>query len=173
MQNGCDWETAACYPLLSLQLVIQICCDIPYECNRCSNSASSSNRCTPAVVVVVDETTWCIIQSTHTIIWVVQISDLKSGLIWHYPPNQPLHLTNLLSITRPWVITGNESEQSKSIFSLSLSFSLFDAFYLALGSNVYAFTEIAGGIVREKWGFIFFLFSLSFFHVQSLAFRNH
>lgn len=34
--------------------------------------------------------------------------------------------------------------------------------YLALGSNVYAFTEIAGRIVREKGGFIFFLFSFFF-----------
>lgn len=43
------------------------------------------------------------------------------------------------------------------------------ALYLAPGSNVYAFTEIAGGIVREKGGFIFFLlFSLSFFSLCNL-----
>lgn len=52
---------------------------------------------------------------------------------------------------------------------LSLSFFLpVRALSLALGSNVYAFTEIAGGIVREKKEGLFFSLSLFLFFLCNL-----
>lgn len=83
-------------------------------------------------------------------------------MCWQSPNHlQSVHLTHLFFITRPSVITGNESESEQANWLLSLSFSVFNPFYLAPGFSVYAFTEMAGGIVREKGGFIFS--SLSFF----------
>lgn len=93
------------------------------------------------------------------LIWII-----CSFILWVYclPISaclKSVHLT-VSSITRLSVITGNESEQSNCLCSLSLSLSP-QTLYLALGSSVYAFTEIAGGIVREKWGFIFLFFSFA------------
>lgn len=95
-------------------------------------------------------------------------------MCWQSPNHlQSVHLTHLFFITRPSVITGNESESEQANWLLSLSLSLFNPFYLAPGFSVYAFTEMAGGIVREKGGFIFSSLSFFFFSLQSLAFRNH
>lgn len=104
--------------------------------------------------------------SEQTLIWIFWSFNPK-GLTWRYPPNHcqppisaidpsPLHYSPFGHYSKwKWTI---------QLAALALTFFLsVQPLYLAPGSNVYAFTEIAGGIVREKGGFIFFSFLFLFF----------
>lgn len=83
----------------------------------------------------------------------------------HFKPFDPSSLRHSpFDHYRKWKWTIQLASLAHFLFFLSAW-----ALYLAPGSNVYAFTEIAGGIVREKGGFIFFFFSLFLFFSYAIS----